>query len=177
MLPAELETSRLVLRAPLPVDARAIFAGYAQVAEVSRYMVWRPHSDLSVTEAFIAQCIAAFRKGTRFPYVLTKSDESRVAIGMLEARPAGHKVDIGYVLAPSYWGARLMPEAIEALSTRILANPAFFRVQAGCDIENHQSQRALEKAGFLREAWHARFTIHPNISDEPRPCFMYARCR
>jgi len=177
MLPAELETDRLLLRIPLPVDAREIFAGYAQVAEVSRYTMWRPHADLSVTEAFVAQCIAAFKNGSRFPYVLTRQGESRAAIGMLEARPAGHKVDIGYVLAPSYWGAGLMPEAIAALSARILANPAFFRVQASCDVENLQSQRALEKAGFSREARHARFTIHPNMSEEPRPCFMYARCR
>jgi RimJ/RimL family protein N-acetyltransferase len=177
MLPAELETERLLLRAPRPADAREIFAGYAQMAEVSRFMMWRPHANLSVTEAFVAQCIAAFADGVRLPYVLAMRGESPVAIGMLEARPAGHLVELGYVLAPSHWGAGLMPEAIAALSAGILADPVFFRVQAFCDVENRQSQRALEKAGFTREAQLARFAIHPNVSEDPRPCFMYARCR
>jgi [ribosomal protein S5]-alanine N-acetyltransferase len=177
MLPAELATQRLLLRAPLPADAREIFTGYAQIAEVSRFMMWRPHASLAVTEAYIAQCIAAFENGVRLPYVLAKRGEPAVAIGMLEARPAGHIVELGYVLAPRHWGAGLMPEAVAALSATVLADPACFRVQAFCDVENLQSQRALDKAGFTREARLARFAIHPNVSEEPRPCYMYARCR
>lgn len=177
MLPAELETERLLLRAPLATDAREIFAGYAQMAEVSRFMMWRPHASRSVTEAFVEQCIAAFADGVRLPYVVAKRGEPAVAIGMLEARPDGHIVELGYVLAPRHWGAGLMPEAIAALSARILADEVFFRVQAFCDVENRRSQRALEKAGFTREARLARFAIHPNLSEEPRPCFMYARWR
>ena len=96
---------------------------------------------------------------------------------MLEARPAGHQVDLGYVLAPAYWGRGYMPEAVRALAERALGEGGFFRVQAFCDVENIPSQRTLEKAGFVREGRHERFIIHPNRSDEPRPCFMYARCR
>jgi len=70
-----------------------------------------------------------------------------------------------------------MPEAIAALSARVLADAEFFRVQAFCDVEDRPSQRALEKAGFAREARLARFAIHPNLSEEPRPCYMYARWR
>ncbi|MCG2592746.1 GNAT family N-acetyltransferase [Ramlibacter sp. XY19] len=54
---------------------------------------------------------------------------------------------------------------------------ASFRVHAACDVENRPSQRALEKAGFMREGRLERFTVHPNISPEPRACYMYARCR
>lgn len=43
--------------------------------------------------------------------------------------------------------------------------------------ENHSSQRTLEKAGFAREGRMERYMIHPNISAEPRACFMYSRCR
>ena len=96
---------------------------------------------------------------------------------MIEARPQGTTVDIGYVLAQAHWGQGLMPEAIAAVATAALAVPAFFRVQATCDVENRPSQRALEKAGFLREGRLERFTVHPNISPEPRACYMYARCR
>jgi RimJ/RimL family protein N-acetyltransferase len=96
---------------------------------------------------------------------------------MLEARLQPRTVDIGYVLQRQYWGAGLMPEAIEAFSELALALPEYFRIQATCDVENAASARTLEKSGFVREGRLERHTIIPNISGEPRASFMYARCK
>lgn len=139
-------------------------------------MLWLPHEAIRTTEAFVAECIAAAELGIRLPYVLSEQGGSE-PIGMLEARPFAHKVDLGYVLSPAYWDRGFMPEAIAALAKIALALPEVFRVQAFCDAENRPSQRALEKAGFVREGRHERFVVHPNISLEPRPCYMYAKCR
>lgn len=69
-----------------------------------------------------------------------------------------------------------MSEAVAALADTALER-GFFRVQASCDVENRPSQRTLEKAGFVREGRLERYIVHPNISAEPRGCFMYAKCR
>lgn len=45
MLPSTLETARLVLRPPRMEDAAAIFEGYAQHPEVTRYLTWKPHTS------------------------------------------------------------------------------------------------------------------------------------
>jgi RimJ/RimL family protein N-acetyltransferase len=177
MLPNELATRRLLLRAPQPSDARKIFDAYTQSPEVARYMVWLPHTAVAQTEAFIAECIALFGEGARRPYILALHDAPDLPIGMLEARASGHTVDIGYVLAPAHWGLGLMPEAIDALASAALAAPTFFRLQATCDVNNRNSARVLEKAGFQREGRLERFVVHPNISPEPGPSYMYARCR
>ena len=177
MLPANFETPRLLARLPVPGDAAQIFASYATKPEVSRYMVWKPHLELSTTEAFIAECIAAAAARTRLPYVLSERSAPEVLIGMLEARPLTYRIDLGYVLTPSVWGRGYMPEAIAALTSLALGHEEVFRVQAFCDVENVPSQRALEKSGFLREGRHERFFIHPNLSSEPRPCYMYAKCK
>ena len=100
MLPETFETPRLLARLPVPGDAARIFDSYATKPEVSRYMVWQPHVALSTTEAFISECIAAAIAGTRFPYVLSERSAPEALIGMLEARPLAHKVDLGYVLTP-----------------------------------------------------------------------------
>ena len=176
MLPRIFETERLVARLPTPSDAPALFEAYACKPEVSRYMLWRPHETVSITEAFVGECIAAAERGTRMPYVLAEQGKSEL-IGMLEARPLAHRVDFGYVLSPEYWGRGFMPEAIAALSGIALALRDVFRVQAFCDVENRPSQRALEKAGLVREGRHERFMVHPNVSPEPRACYMYAKCR
>lgn len=177
MLPDTLDTKRLLLRPPVPSDAAPIFESYARLPEVARYMMWRPHSRMATVEAFVEECIAAFRDGTRRPYVIALAAEPRSPIGMLEARPLGHLVELGYVLAPPFWGRGYLPEAITALTARALADPGCFRVQALCDVDNVNSRRALEKSGLVREGRHDRLIVHPNLGDEPRPCFMYARCR
>ena len=176
MLPLSFETERLTLRLPVPSDAAALFSAYTSKPAVSRYMMWVPHENVGTTEAFIAECIRAAKSGTRMPYVLVEQGGQR-PIGMLEARPSAHKVDLGYVLSPEYWGRGYMPEALSGLTVIALGLPEVFRVQAFCDIENRPSQRALEKSGFSREGRHERFVIHPNLSAEPRPCYMYAKCK
>lgn len=176
ILPEEVLTERLRLRRPELADASAIFHAYTQDPGVCRFMIWKPHVSEAATREFIELCIEAWERGGRLPYVVTER-ESNAAIGMLEARMQGTTVDIGYVLARPHWGKGYMPEAIEALASTALKSPAIFRVHAACDTENIPSQRALEKSGFVREGRLGRFTIHPNISSEPRACYMYAKCR
>lgn len=176
VLPASLETARLRLRAPRPADADAIFAGYAQDAEITRYLMWTPHRSVAETRAFVADCIAAWQVGPRRPYVLTTHDDD-TAIGMLDAIPRATRLTIGYVLARPAWGRGLMVEAVDAVTTAALAHPDCFRVEAFCDVDNLGSARLLEKAGFVREGRMERYNVHPNVSTEPRACFLYARWR
>ncbi|MEO8444300.1 MAG: GNAT family N-acetyltransferase [Gammaproteobacteria bacterium] len=176
ILPKRVSTQRLLLRPPVLADAEAIFQAYAQDPVVCRYMDWAPHASVADTHAFIARCLIGWQAGTPLPYVITDPDAGP-AIGMIEARVLGTTIDIGYVLARSRWGSGLMPEAIRVLTDACLARAEVFRVQAMCDMENAASARALEKSGFLREGRLERYGIHPNVSPEPRACFMYARTR
>ena len=83
-------------------------------------MIWQPHAEVATTEVFVAECIAAAGAGSRFPYVLAWRENPGIPIGMLEARPSDFKVEIGYVLAPEYWGQGLMPEAVSSLADLML---------------------------------------------------------
>ena len=58
-----------------------------------------------------------------------------------------------------------------------LAEPTIWRVQAYCDLENAASARVLEKAGLTREGILRRYIVTPNLSDEPRDVYVYARVR
>lgn len=175
-LPEQLETPRLRLRVPVPRDADLIFAAYAQVPEVCRYLVWAPHESVEVTRRFITRCLECWRTGNTLPYVIADAESDDV-IGMIEVRLGSTGAELGYVLAPFRWGKGLMPEAIEAVAGACLERPATFRVQAFCDVDNRASARALEKSGFRLEGRLERYTVHPNVSPEPRAVLMYARVR
>jgi [ribosomal protein S5]-alanine N-acetyltransferase len=176
-LPEHLQTLRLELREPVIADARVLFESYTQDIDVTRFMVWRPHTDITQTAAFVEECIRDWAAGLRRPYVLALRGEAERPIGMLDARLRGHSIAIGYVLTRQCWGKGLMPEAISAFCETALSEQSIYRIQATCDVDNIASARTLEKSGFTREGRLGRFTMHPNISAEPRPCFIYARCR
>jgi RimJ/RimL family protein N-acetyltransferase len=176
-LPEEIRTPRLTLRAPRATDALYLFAAYTQDLDVARYMTWRPHTQLSQTEGFIAYCVKAWAEQRSRAYLLVPHENDDIPVGMLEARLQAHAIDIGYVLQRKYWGQGLMPEAIDSFSRLALSLPEYFRIQATCDTENQASARTLEKSGFLREGRLERHTLVPNLGGEPRASFMYARCR
>lgn len=176
LLAETLETKRLRLRKPKLSDAEHIFAAYGQDPAVAHYMIWRPHTELKQTVEFVRGCLESWERGDRLSYVIVRP-EADVPIGMLDARLHEHLVDIGYVLVRSQWGQGLMPEAIAVLVEALLAVPSIYRIQATCDVENKPSQRTLEKAGFRQEGRLESYTVHPNISPEPRACFIYARCK
>ena len=66
-MPEQLETERLVLRKPRMDDARAIFEGWTQDREVTRYLTWRPHERIEQTQEFVQGCIRLWEGDTRFP--------------------------------------------------------------------------------------------------------------
>src|SRR5687767_6414928 len=106
----QLETVRLVLRKPRLSDVRAIFEGWAQDQEVTRYLTWRPHERIEQTQEFVQSCIRAWESETRFPYMITLKVNGEV-IGMIDPRIEGPKVGIGYVAARAHWGKGYVPEA------------------------------------------------------------------
>ena len=174
---AVITTARLILRPPVFADAEAIFASYGQDPEVTHYLIWKPHTSLEDTRAFVQECIDAWAGGVRFPWVITRATDGQL-LGMFDARiESGFKVSVGYVLARKHWGNGYVPEALRAVIDVFWTQPAIFRIWAVCDVDNPASARVMEKAGMVREGVLKRSILHPNISDEPRDAYCYAITR
>lgn len=173
--PEILKTERLLLRPPAIEDAKLIFEQYAQDVEVTRYLVWKPHSSIEETQEFLLGCLSAWSDGDRFPWaILLKADNS--LIGMVELRYE-HGATFGYVLGKKFWGCGYMPEAVRSLIDWALQQKSIYRVWSICDVENFASARVLEKVGMQRECVLQRWSVHPNISNEPRDCYCYAKVK
>lgn len=171
--PETVETARLRLRRPVLADAPALFERYTRDPEVTRYLTWRPHEDVTRTEAFLQRCAAVWETGEAFPWVIVLRTGNE-PVGMIELRMQGHRAEVGYVLARSHWNQGYMTEAARAIVEWALSQPEVFRVWAVCDVENIASARLLEKVGMRRECVLGRWIVHPNVSKEPRDCYCYA---
>ena len=176
MFPDIFQTKRLMLRPMATADANAVFRCYAQDPQVTRYLTWRPHQTPGETQAYIAGCLAASAEASR-TYLLIGRDDFGLR-GAIDLRlPAKHHLAFGYLLARPWWGQGLMAEVLREVVRWGLAQPRIFRAGAVCDIDNVASARVMEKAGLIREGVLRRWLVHPNISDQPRDCFSYARVR
>jgi [ribosomal protein S5]-alanine N-acetyltransferase len=169
-------TPRLRARPPRPDDAEAIFLGWATDADVTRYLTWRPHQSIADTREYIAGCVDAWGGPRRRAWVVTPFREDR-CIGVIELRVDGQRAELGYVLARPAWGQGYITELVQTLTQMALHEIPVARVSAVCDVDNAASARVLEKSGLVREGRLRRYIVHPNISDEPRDVYLYARTR
>lgn len=176
MPPRQWSTDRLHMRPPVVEDAEALFDAYAQDHEVTKYLIWRPHDCVDTTRVFLRQCAEQWQWGQSVPWIiLSRLDDQ--PMGMIDMEIHGFRAEIGYVLARRFWGHGYMTEAVRTLADWALAQPEIYRVWATCDVENLASAHVLEKAGMQREGLLRRWILHPNISDEPRDSWCYAKVR
>jgi ribosomal-protein-alanine N-acetyltransferase len=171
--PKTIKTERLRLRKAKLADAEAIFRQYAQDPEVTRYVSWRAHRNLEETREYVQMCLLAWDVGKAFHWVIESAEDKQV-IGMIIARVNAEKWELGYVLAQAYWRQGYMTEALTAIIAWALKQKEIHRVWAVCDIDNKASARVMEKIGMQREGILKRWSLHPNLSAEPRDSFCYA---
>jgi ribosomal-protein-alanine N-acetyltransferase len=171
--PDTVETFRLLLRLPVLDDIDIIFRKYAQDREVTKYLIWRPHENINVTREFVCRCFQCWKDETAFPWVVVRKIDYEL-VGMIELRLDKFIADLGYVIAREYWGMGYATGITKSVVEWTMAQENIYRCWATCDIENLASARVLEKAGMQREGILRRFTVHPNISDEPRDCYCYS---
>jgi RimJ/RimL family protein N-acetyltransferase len=154
-------------------DAPAVFAGWAQHSEVTRFLTWHPHEKIEQTEALMKRSIDAWDGDKNFRYLLEIKCSGALA-GMIELRLEPAKMSFGYTGAKDQWGKGYMTEAVCASIHWAFQQPDIYRVYATTDVENVPSRRVMEKAGMQCEGILRRESVHPNIDPEPRDCYIYA---
>lgn len=171
--PKSLKTDRLSLRKAKLADAEAIFRQYATDPEVTKYVSWRAHRNLEETRDYMRMCSLAWDVGKAFHWVIECAADKQV-MGMMIARVDAEKWELGYVLARQHWGRGFMTEALKELIAWALKQKDIYRVWAVCDVDNLASARVMEKSGMRREGVLRRWSVHPNLSPEPRDSYCYA---
>lgn len=174
--PEMFATQQLTLRQPRLSDADDIFDNYAADPEVTRYVTWQPYNVRSEVVPFLQSRLARWDSGEEFSWVITRPQEDRV-IGMIACRVREHAADIGYVISRKYWNRGYTTEAAKTIIDWASNLEFIYRVWAVCDVENKASSRVLEKIGMQREGILRRYIVHPNVSPEPRDCFVYSKIR
>jgi ribosomal-protein-alanine N-acetyltransferase len=157
-----LETERCILRASTPEDAPDLFRIMSDV-RVTRYIGQQPMDLLDKAVARVQMFHNIFAEQTALPWVVaSRTNEQMIgtcAIWNID-RP-NHRAEIGYVLAPEWWGKGLTTEAVAAAVTFGFTNMGLHRIEAETDPENAASRRVLEKLGFVQEGHFREYYYNP----------------
>ncbi|TCA40811.1 N-acetyltransferase [Rhizobium leguminosarum bv. viciae] len=176
-LPEEFFTEWFLVRRVQPSDGEAIFAGWATDPQVTKYLTWRPHTDLSQTQEAAERSNREWEGGSTFPAVICRRDVPSELVGRIDARLVGPRVSYGWLVRKDHWGQGVATEVVNWAIDHALSHPMIYRTEAACDVMNVASARVMEKAGMTQEALLRRYLFHPNLSNEPRDAFLYSKVR
>jgi RimJ/RimL family protein N-acetyltransferase len=172
----EIGTERLLLRPPGLTDADNIFARYGQDPEVCRFMLWKPHRTVDDTLEFLRRIVSDNAEGRSMGYLIFLRSSGKL-LGSVGGGIEGCRMQFGYCLARDAWGHGYATEAARAFVSAAFELSTLWRVQAYCDLENSASARVLEKIGLEREGILRRHMKMPNLGDERRDLYCYAKVR
>src|ERR1700756_4538993 len=159
--PDRITGPRLVLRPPVLDDAGALFQRVARDPEVTKYLLWAPHTDVAATRRVITEKMNVGDEERTWVVELKHSGD---IIGLTSCRrPVAHSVEIGYCLGKRWWGKGFMSEVLGVLMDALEPDRGVYRVWASCSVENERSARLLERAGFVLEGRLARYAVFPTM--------------
>jgi len=138
-----LKTRRLVLRAPVPGDARAL-AALMNDRRIAENTARVPHPyTLKDAETFIDSVTG----GSELSFLVTLSD-GRVIGGCGIATLRADGPEIGYAIGVAHWGHGYATEAARAVIDHAFRDIGLNELLAGARVSNPASRRVLEKCGF-----------------------------
>jgi ribosomal-protein-alanine N-acetyltransferase len=148
-----LNSKRLILRPFVPEDAPDLFS-WASDPEVTRFLRFSTHQDLSESERVIKRWILESANPPFFHWAIVCRDSMRAigSIGVDIASLHDNRGEIGYCLARRFWNRGYATEALAAVLDHALETAGFHRVEACHAVGNEASGRVMRKAGMLFEA-------------------------
>ena len=147
-----LETPRLMLRALSREDIPAYYDRLGSSEDVTRYMLFQPHRDISESVASIEKALCRYETGKCYRWAIALK-ESNELIGILEPLRFDEEKDtcsFAYMLGKDFWGRGYATEALGAV-LELGKKFGFHRAEARFMPQNQASIRVAEKNGFFAE--------------------------
>ena len=147
----QLETPRLILRALQDTDAVGLHAAYGS-GEAMRFWNFRASRDVAETALRIGQSLAVDESWHAAWAIVLRDGELAGMINYHHREPWNRRLELGWILAPSYWRQGLMTEAAEAVLRHCFTAMDTHRVEALIEPENLASRALAVKLGFVEES-------------------------
>ena len=154
----ELETQRLKLRKLREDDAESIFNNWATDPEVTKFLTWYPHKDISETEKILNQWLEEYGKPDCYRYGI-ESKQTGELMGMIDVVGYHHGNPVlGSAMGRRFWNQGYNTEALKAV-VKELQTVGFDTIVAEAADANIGSNTVIKKCGFeLVGTWESKIS-------------------
>lgn len=149
-----IETERLILRRFELSDAQAMFDNWASDDEVTTYLTWPTHSDVSVTARILGEWVSQYAKDDCYRWAITLKENGPQPIGSIDVvrwEENGEVPEIGYCMGRRWWHQGIMSEALSAVNSFLFDQVGVQRIFAKHDVKNPHSGGVMRKCGMRFE--------------------------
>ena len=149
----KLETSRLILRTPIPEDAEPMFRNWASDEIVTRFLSWPAHSDVGISQWVIENWIKEDGIEGSLQLMIVPKDfgEPVGTIGIVGYDKSVLTAEIGYCIGQKWWNKGFMTESLDAVIKYLIIRPEINKITARHDINNPASGEVMKKCGMKFE--------------------------
>lgn len=147
----ELISSRLRLRKLARSDIPMYFERIGSEAEVTRFMLFSPHRDISESAASIEKALQRYETGRCYRFCIALKDTDQL-IGVIEPLRFDENTSacsFAYMLGRDYWGQGYGTEALRTVLDFLFRDMEMERVEADHMAENIGSGAVMRKAGMI----------------------------
>lgn len=138
----ELQTSRLHLRRITMADAQAYYERLGSSEEVTKYMCFQPHGDISDSVAGIEKHLRRYETGRNYRWVIALQ-ETGALIGVIDL--LAFREDM---LGQDFWGKGYGTEALKAVMDYAFLKMEMERIEADHFDANGGSGTVMRKVGM-----------------------------
>lgn len=167
----KLETKRLTLRKIRLTDASPMFNTWASDSEVTRYLTWMAHDNVSVTQMIVNMWVNGYKNPNFYQWGITLTDTGKLigTIGAVKVDENTNSIEIGYAIGKKYWNNGYTTEALEAIINFFFDQVGVDKVCARHDQNNPASGKVMIKCNMH----YTHSTIEKNNSSDNCTCLNY----
>ncbi len=154
-----METARLILRPWKESDAEEAFANWMNDPEVTKFLTWTPHGDISVTRELLQIWEKEYASPAVYHWAIVLK-EGNVLIGdicVVRVDAYQERGELGYCMGKAWWGKGIMTETLSEVLRYCFEEVGFYRIDGTHAAKNIGSSRVMEKCGLQYEGTRRRY--------------------
>lgn len=148
-----IKTPRMTLRRFHMGDTQAVYSNWASDSEVTKFLRWPTHTDISITRQVLDGWISDYSQNDFYHWAIVPDDLGE-PVGSISAVGKDDRiamVHIGYVLGKKWWHQGYMSEALAQVIEFFFTEVGISRVESQHDPNNPNSGGVMKKCGMVYE--------------------------
>ena len=149
-----LKTDRLILRKFKLNDAEAMYKNWASDEEVTKFLMWKPHSSGEETKKILKDWINHYSEENYYNWAIVlkeNADEPIGNIAVVNMNEETSTMHIGYCIGRKWWHKGITSEALKAVMDFLFDEVNANRIESRHDPRNPHSGGVMKKCGMKYE--------------------------